>query len=390
MSTRTPFLIPHLWPPFVMVLVEHIVKEGSITNSSKMKNNEMTSSTSNNDGYTDSALQLENRQFTFKELEMITKNFQQVLGQGGFGYVYHGILENGIDVAVKLRSDSSDQGVREFLVEAQVLARIHHKNLVSLIGYCKEGEHMALVYEYMPEGNLQEHIAGKDRKGGCLTWRQRLRIALESSQGLEYLHKSCNPHLIHRDVKSTNVLLNTALEAKIADFGLSKAFSVNANAYTSTVTLVGTPGYVDPEYQATMQPSTTSDVYSFGVVLLELITGKPAIVRDPEPISLIRWAQRRLSRGDIEAVVDASMQGDYDVNSVWKAAETALKCTELNSLQRPTMTEVVVQLQECLGLENRICAEITNELYSGSNTKFEMDQHNFKRAPTMDDGPAAR
>lgn len=351
----------------------------------------MASSTSNNAGYTDNSLNLENRRFTYKELEMITKNFRQVLGQGGFGCVYHGFLENGIQVAVKLRSDSSEQGVKEFLVEAQVLTRIHHKNLVTMIGYCKDGDHMALVYEYMPEGNLQDHIAGKVRIGRCLTWRQRLRIAFESSQGLEYLHKGCNPPLIHRDVKATNVLLNTALEAKIADFGMSKAFSVNSNAYASTATLVGTPGYVDPEYQETMQPSTKSDVYSFGVVLLVLITGKPAIVRDPEPIRLIRWAQQRLSRGDIEAVVDVRMQGDYDVNSVWKVAEIALKCTELESLHRPTMTEVVVQLKECLELEDgRIGDNTTTNLYSGSNARFEMDQHNLKRVPTMDDGPAAR
>ncbi|CAM0948537.1 unnamed protein product [Alopecurus aequalis] len=366
-------------------------KQGSITNSSKMKNNEMASSTSNNDGYTESSLPLENRRFTYKELEIITKNFRQVLGEGGFGRVYHGVLDNGIEVAVKLRSHSSDQGVKEFLVEAQVLSRIHHKNLVAMIGYCKEQEHMALVYEYMPEGNLQEHIAGKDRKGRCLTWGQRLRIALESSQGLVYLHKGCNPPLIHRDVKATNVLLNTTMEAKIADFGMSKAFSVNTNAHASTFTLVGTPGYVDPEYQATMQPSTRSDVYSFGVVLLELITGKPAIVPSPERIRLVQWAHKLLSRGEIEAVVDTRMQGDYDVNNVWKAAEIALKCTGLDSLERPTMTEVVVQLQECLQLEEaRIGGETTNEFSGGSNTRFETDQPNFQRAPTMDIGPAAR
>ncbi|KAM0831703.1 hypothetical protein ACQ4PT_065340 [Festuca glaucescens] len=134
-----------------------------------------------------------------------------------------------------------------------------------------------------------------------------------------------------------------------------------------------------------MRPSTKSDVYSFGVVLLELITGRPAIVLDPKPITVIRWAQQRLSRGDIEAVVDARLQGDYDVNGVWKAANIALTCTE-----RPTMTEVVVQLQDCLKLEEgRIGVQKTNELYSGSNTTFEME-HNFKTAPTVNGGPAAR
>uniref|UniRef100_A0ACD6AE04 Uncharacterized protein n=3 Tax=Avena sativa TaxID=4498 RepID=A0ACD6AE04_AVESA len=382
----------------------------------KLKNERTTSTSTANVIYGDSSLRLENRRFTYNELDIITTNFQQVLGKGGFGYVYHGILEDGVQVAVKLRSHSSNQGVKEFIAEAQILTRIHHKNLVNMIGYCKDAEYMALVYEYMPEGNLREHIAGKDLNGGCLTWRQRLRIALESAQGLEYLHSGCNPPLIHRDVKTTNILLNTQLEAKIADFGLSKAFSVNNDAYVSTNTLVGTPGYVDPEYQATMQPSTKSDVYSFGVVLLELITGKPAILHDPEPISIIRWAQQRLARGDIEGVVDSRMGGDYDVNSVWKTAEIALKCTEQASLQRPSMTDLVVQLRECLELgEDRTGIDTNNKpAYTGvssganpymgyksytttwqsndvSQTKTALDmEHSLRRMPSMDDGPAAR
>jgi serine/threonine protein kinase len=141
------------------------------------------------------------------------------------------------------------------------------------------------------------------------------------------------------------------LEAKIADFGLSKAFDELNDAYISTNTLVGTPGYVDPEYQATMQPTTKSDVYSFGVVLLELVTGKQAILSDPEPTNIIHWARKRLARGNIESVVDARMQGGYDVNSVWKVTEIALKCSGQASTQRPTMADVVAQLQECIDLE---------------------------------------
>ncbi|KAL6618903.1 hypothetical protein ACP70R_034042 [Stipagrostis hirtigluma subsp. patula] len=205
----------------------------------------VTSNEPTGDAYAHSSLHLENRRFTYGELEAITKNFQRILGRGGFGYVYHGSLEDGTQVAVKLRSDSSNQGVREFLAEAQILTRIHHKNLVSMVGYCKDGEYMALVYEYMSEGTLQEHIAGNN--GRFLTWRMRLRIALESAQGLEYLHRGCNPPLIHRDVKATNILLNEKLEAKIADFGLSKPFNRDDGALP-TNTLVGTPGYVDPEY----------------------------------------------------------------------------------------------------------------------------------------------
>ncbi|KAM0887793.1 hypothetical protein ACQ4PT_028781 [Festuca glaucescens] len=332
---------------------------------------------------------LESRRFTYKELEMITTNFQQVLGKGGFGYVYNGFRENGIQVAVKLRSHSSNQGVKEFLAEAQILTRIHHMNLVSMIGYCKDGEYMALVYEYMSEGTLQEHI-----------------------EGLEYLHKGCNPPLIHRDVKATNILLNATLEARIADFGLSKAFNSN-DTHVSTSTLVGTPGYVDPEYQMTMQPTVKSDVYSFGVVLLELVTGKPAILREPVPVNIIQWVRQRLAQGNIEAVVDTRMRGCYDVNTVWKVADIALKCTAQSSVQRPNMTDVVAQLRECIELENGHSRDDANNgFYTGSsgndpnmsydsyttdqstnvspnNASFEMEKR-LMRVPTMPTGPAAR
>ncbi|GJN14993.1 hypothetical protein PR202_gb01877 [Eleusine coracana subsp. coracana] len=221
------------------------------TNSVVKPLNETPMSHVSRDGAMDapsSLQQLENRRFTYKELEVITNNFKQVLGRGGFGYVYDGFLENGTQVAVKLRSDSSNQGVKEFLAEAQILTRIHHKNLVSMIGYCKDGDYMALVYEYMSEGTLQESIEGSGQSGRFLNWRQRLKIALESAQGLEYLHMGSNPPLIHRDVKTSNILLNSKLEAKIADFGLSKAFNRDNDTHISTNVIVGTPGYVDPEY----------------------------------------------------------------------------------------------------------------------------------------------
>ncbi|CAL4894506.1 unnamed protein product [Urochloa decumbens] len=367
------------------------------------------------DVYTQSSLHLENRRFTYKELEMITNNFQHVLGRGGFGKVYNGFLEDGTQVAVKLRSQSSNQGVKEFLSEAQILTRIHHKNLVSMIGYCKDGQYMALVYEYMSEGTLQEQIAGNGRNGKRLTWRQRLRIAVDSAQGLEYLHKGCNPPLIHRDVKATNILLNAKLEARIADFGLSKVFNHDDEAQMSMNTLVGTPGYVDPAYQATMQPTTKSDVYSFGVVLLEMVAGRQAIISDPDPTSIIQWVRRRLARGNIEDVVDPRMRGEYDVNSVWKVADIALKCTAQAPVQRPTMTDVVVQLQECLELEEGHRARGDSRrgsFYTGSNndldlgynaytadsqstdlsrasTAFEME-HKFGKVPEMDGGLVAR
>ncbi|XP_042465197.1 probable LRR receptor-like serine/threonine-protein kinase At1g05700 [Zingiber officinale] len=300
---------------------------------------------------TDNALQLENRQFTYMELQNITNNFQKILGKGGFGSVFHGHLEDGTQVAVKMRSQSSSQGTKEFLAEAQHLTRVHHRNLVSLVGYCSEVNHLALVYEFMSQGTLHDHLQGRANNARALSWRQRLHIAIDAAQGLEYLQNGCKPPLVHRDVKSGNILLSETLEAKIADFGLSKAFLSEANSHISTV-VVGTPGYHDPEYYNTFQLSNKSDVYSYGVVLLELITGLPPIVQGIENVHLTQWVLQRLARGYIEDIVDPRLEGEYDINSVWKCANIALKCTTERSQQRPTMTEVVMQLKESLKLEN--------------------------------------
>ncbi|CAN6337026.1 unnamed protein product [Urochloa humidicola] len=355
-----------------------------------------------------SLLQNKNRRFTYNELQTITNNFQRVLGKGGFGYVYEGSLEDHTQVAVKLRSsqtsDESDHGIKQFLAEVEILTRIHHKNLVSLIGYCKDGLHMGLVYEYMPQGTLQQHIAGNG--GKFLTWRQRLRIALESAQGLEYLHKGCNPPLIHRDVKLDNILLNAGLEAKIADFGLSKAFN-HDNGQAVMERIAGTYGYMDPEYRATGNPTAKSDVYSFGVILLQLVAASPAMSRGPEPTSIIQWARQLLAQGNIDAVLDRRMNGDHDINSVWKITDIALKCTAQTSAQRPTMTEVVAQLQECLELEkghagsfytatsrdphsgHTMYATDHSTAMSRSSVSYEIE-YNLGRVPTMPTGPATR
>ncbi|KAM3411932.1 hypothetical protein ACQJBY_003541 [Aegilops geniculata] len=294
---------------------------------------------------------LDNHRFTYKELQTITDNFKIVLGQGGFGTVYDGFLQDGTQVAVKLRSQSSNQDVREFLTEAQTLTKIHHKNLVSLVGYCKDGMYLALVYEHMSEGNLEDKLRGRDRNDVPLTWRQRLCIALQSAQGLDYLHKSCSPPFVHRDVKTSNILLNKNLEAKVADFGLMKAFNHEDDTHISTARVIGTRGYLAPEYARALQLNEKSDVYSFGVVLLEVITGQPTILQSTEVIHIVQWAQLHLSGGNIEEVVDARMQGDYNVNNMWKVVDLALKCTENDPVQRPTMTNVAAQLQYCLELE---------------------------------------
>ncbi|URE14857.1 receptor-like serine threonine-protein kinase [Musa troglodytarum] len=277
-------------------------------------------------GHQDNPLQLDNRQFTYTEVLRITNNFERTLGKGGFGTVYHGYLEDGTQVAVKTRSQSSSQGTKEFLAEVHHLIRIHHKNLVSMVGYCMDGDHLALVYEYMSQGTLLDYI-----------------------RGLEYLHKGCKPPLIHRDVKTANILLGEQLEAKIADFGLSKAIQNDVTNVPTAV--VGTPGYLDPEYYISCQLSEKSDVYSFGVILLELITAEPPILIGRQNAHIVQWVRERLANGNIEDVVDSKLQGEYDVNSVWKVADIAFRCTSQASHQRPSMTNVVAELKESLALE---------------------------------------
>ncbi|RWR78190.1 putative LRR receptor-like serine/threonine-protein kinase [Cinnamomum micranthum f. kanehirae] len=303
----------------------------------------------------------EKRRFTYAEVVAMTNNFKRAIGKGGFGTVYHGQMPDGTQVAVKMLSLQSvkllshmRQGSEEFQNEVQLLIRVHHRNLVPFIGYCQEGDGTALIYEYMAQGNLGSHLLGTNGNTKALNWGQRLRIALDIAQGLEYLHTGCKPSIIHRDMKTTNILLNERFEAKIGDFGLSKVFfKDDEQTYVSTV-VKGTPGYLDPEYCHSNNLTQKSDVYGFGVVLLELITGQPPIIRSNtnyEKKNLVDWATPIIVTRDIQAVLDPRLEGDYDANSLSKVAEIALACTSPTSIERPTMTDIVAVLKDCLGTE---------------------------------------
>ncbi|KAF3962683.1 hypothetical protein CMV_012834 [Castanea mollissima] len=287
------------------------------------------------------------RQFTYPDLLRITNNFERILGKGGFGTVFHGCIEN-TQVAVKMLSASSVQGYQQFQAEVKLLMRVHHKNLTTLVGYCYEGTNMGLVYENMANGDLEAHLSGENTN--ILSWEARLQIAMDAAQGLEYLHHGCKPPIIHRDVKTTNILLNEKFRAKLADFGLSKIFPTDGGTHVSTV-VAGTPGYLDPEYYITNWLTEKSDVYSFGVVLLEIITNRPVIERSKERTHISQWVSSMLAKGDIKNIVDPKLDGNYNVNSVWKAVEIAMLCLSPTSSKRPTMDQVVAELKECVETE---------------------------------------
>ncbi|XP_077210748.1 putative LRR receptor-like serine/threonine-protein kinase At1g05700 isoform X1 [Tasmannia lanceolata] len=317
-----------------------------------------------------------NRRFTYTEIMHMTNNFQRVIGRGGFGTVYHGHMEDGTQVAIKLFSQIH-HGTNVFQTEAQLLMRFHHKNLVHFLGYCAEGNNKALILEYIVGGNLANLLSAKGDDTIVLNWDQRLRIAMDVAQGLEYLHTGCKPPIIHRDVKAANILINERLEAKIADFGLSKAFLDEELTHIST-DVKGTQGYLDPEYFISNNLNEKSDVYSFGVVLLELITGKTAITRltNSERITIVKWVTDMIGRGDIRNIVDPRLGGHCDVNSVWKAIEIAIACTPPIAIQRPSMSDVVMELKECLQVdiapeENRMSMKIEEpEILSSDSMSY--------------------
>ncbi|XP_019154817.1 PREDICTED: putative leucine-rich repeat receptor-like protein kinase At2g19210 isoform X2 [Ipomoea nil] len=289
-----------------------------------------------------------NKSFTYSEILNITKNFKRVLGEGGFGTVYHGCLGDDIQVAIKVLSQSSVQGYHEFQTEVELLTRVHHRNLTSLVGYCYEGTNTALVYEFMANGNLRDMLS--ERTSHVLSWIERLQIAMDAAQGLDYLHNGCKPPIIHRDVKTTNILLNEKLQAKIADFGLSRTFAVEEKSYVSTK-VVGTPGYLDPEYFESRRLTEKSDVFSFGIVILELISGRPTVIMNDKKPHIIQWVNFFVETGDIRKIIDPKLKGEFEVDCVWKALELAMACASPTSNRRPNMDYVVTKLKECLSAE---------------------------------------
>ncbi|KAI9109424.1 hypothetical protein K1719_019478 [Acacia pycnantha] len=296
----------------------------------------------------------EKQVFSLREVTIITSNFKTIIGKGGFGDVYLGTMQDGREVAVKLLSQTSRQGYKEFHSEADLLTFVHHKNLVSFVGYCDEGDVKALIYEYMAKGNLQQLLS--DKNPTVLKWLERLQIAVDVALGLDYLHYGIRPPIVHRDLKTSNILLNENMQTKISDFGLCRSFENEHDSHISTIP-AGTLGYLDPEFRSSGNLNRKSDVYSFGIILLELITGQPAMkeVSIGIKIQLLDWVNPKLNNGDIEAIVDPRLEGQYKRSSAWKLVEIAMSCTQPTAIQRPDISEVLTELKDCLA------SEITHE-----------------------------
>ncbi|MCH87190.1 receptor-like serine/threonine-protein kinase ALE2-like, partial [Trifolium medium] len=287
--------------------------------------------------------------FSMNEIEKATDNFHpsRILGEGGFGLVYSGNLEDGSKVAFKVLKREDHHGDREFLSEVEMLSRLHHRNLVKLIGICTELSFRCLVYELIPNGSVESHLHGVDREKSPLDWSTRIKIALGAARGLAYLHEDSSPHVIHRDFKSSNILLENDFTPKVSDFGLARTAADEDNRHIST-RVMGTFGYVAPEYAMTGHLLVKSDVYSYGVVLLELLTGRKPVdfSQPPGQENLVAWARPLLtSREGLEALIDPSLGTNIPFDSVAKVAAIASMCVQPEVSDRPFMGEVVQALK---------------------------------------------
>ncbi|XP_050230910.1 putative proline-rich receptor-like protein kinase PERK6 [Mercurialis annua] len=338
------------------------------------------------------ALGFNQSSFSYDELASATGNFTQanLLGQGGFGYVHKGVLPNGKEIAVKSLKAGSGQGDREFQAEVEIISRVHHRHLVSLVGYCIAGGQRLLVYEFLPNSTLEFHLYGKGRP--TMDWPTRIKIALGSAKGLAYLHEDCHPRIIHRDIKAANILLDLDFEAKVADFGLAK-LSTDNNTHVST-RVMGTFGYLAPEYASSGKLTDKSDVFSFGVMLLELITGRrPIDLNGDMDESLVDWARpvcaAAVESGNFSELADPRLEGNYDHAEMARMVASAGAAVRHSGRRRAKMSHIVRALEGDMSLDHLISEPVkpgqstiissTSGSSDYENTSYSADMKKFRK-----------
>ncbi|KAG7594895.1 Leucine-rich repeat [Arabidopsis thaliana x Arabidopsis arenosa] len=311
--------------------------------------------------------------FTYEDLAQATGNFSStnLIGQGGFGYVHRGVISDGTEVAIKQLKAGSRQGEQEFLAEIEIISRVHHKHLVSLLGYCITGCQRLLVYEFVPNKTLEFHL--HEKEAPVMEWAKRMKIALGSAKGLSYLHDDCNPKTIHRDVKAANILIDNSYEPKLADFGLARSCS-DTETHVST-RVMGTFGYLAPEYASSGKLTDKSDVFSFGVVLLELITGRRPFDMSmpfPDDESIVDWAKplmtKALKDGNFDGFVDPRLENDFDVIEMTRVVACAAASVRHSAKRRPTMSQIVRVFEGNLFLD-----DVTDGTASEHSTSYSLD-----------------
>jgi len=291
--------------------------------------------------------------FSLKEVGDATANFDEKrkIGEGGYGMVYLGFIGTH-EIAVKKMKASKS---KEFFAELKVLCKVHHINVVELIGYAAGEDHLYLVYEYVQNESLSEHLHDPMLKGNQpLSWTARTQIAMDAARGIEYIHDHTKACYVHRDIKTSNILLDDGLRAKVADFGLVKLVERSDEEDCFATRLVGTPGYLPPESVLELHMTTKSDVYAFGVVLAELITGLRALVRDNKEanktkslITIMRKAFKTENlESSLEKTIDPSLKDNYPIEEVCKLTKISMWCLSEDPLDRPEMREIMAMLSQ--------------------------------------------